>query len=187
MCILKDIFICYTIYPLKTSLFCNICFKWRIYSLLILFFNLFTILDVYSLTRAKESSEAAPTAAEPLSCSICPAFSSDLQVLSSWESNEGPEPQLTLQGEVFTFKPQPHSPKPGQVQGNQEMTGMGDDQLRNQNVRRYEAQLEDDFIGSESDEVRVPSGRGTGTLRFKCIHVVQCVDLTLMTISLSIH
>ncbi|XP_056294471.1 uncharacterized protein C3orf67 homolog isoform X2 [Pseudoliparis swirei] len=108
--------------------------------------------DVYSLTRAKESSEAAPTAAEPLSCSICPAFSSDLQVLSSWESNEGPEPQLTLQGEVFTFKPQPHSPKPGQVQGNQEMTGMGDDQLRNQNVRRYEAQLEDDFIGSESDE-----------------------------------
>ncbi|XP_034388150.1 uncharacterized protein C3orf67 homolog isoform X2 [Cyclopterus lumpus] len=108
--------------------------------------------DVYTCTPAKESSGAALTAAESLSYSICPAFSGDLQVWSSWESNEGPEPQLTLQGEVFTFSSQPHSPKPGQGQGNQEKTEMGDDQVRNKNVRRTEAQLEDDFIGSESDE-----------------------------------
>ncbi|TNN84382.1 Protein FAM3C [Liparis tanakae] len=101
-----------------------------------------------SPSRRMDQSESLAKLRENLSH----ALSSDLQVWSSWESNEGPEPQLTLQGEVFTFASQPHSPKPGQGQGNQEMTGMGDDQLRDQNVRRYEAQLEDDFIGSESDE-----------------------------------
>uniref|UniRef100_A0A8C3A7L5 Uncharacterized protein n=1 Tax=Cyclopterus lumpus TaxID=8103 RepID=A0A8C3A7L5_CYCLU len=110
--------------------------------------------DMSCITKVQNRTSAL-TAAESLSYSICPAFSGDLQVWSSWESNEGPEPQLTLQGEVFTFSSQPHSPKPGQGQGNQEKTEMGDDQVRNKNVRRTEAQLEDDFIGSESDEVRV--------------------------------
>ncbi|XP_031709711.1 uncharacterized protein C3orf67 homolog [Anarrhichthys ocellatus] len=108
--------------------------------------------DVYSCTPAKDSTGAAPTPAESLSCSIRPGFSSDLLDWTSWETNEGTEPQLTLQGEVFTFSSQPHSPKRGQGQGDQEKTEMGDDQVQNKNGRRYEAQLEDDFIGSESDE-----------------------------------
>ncbi|XP_070759257.1 protein CFAP20DC [Enoplosus armatus] len=101
---------------------------------------------------AEESSGAAPTPAESLSCSIRPGLSCDLQVWSSWESNEGSEPQLTLQEEVFTFSSQPHSPKRGQGQGDQEKMEMGDDQVQSKSGRRYEAQPEDDFIGSESDE-----------------------------------
>ncbi|XP_068451276.1 protein CFAP20DC isoform X2 [Clinocottus analis] len=108
--------------------------------------------DVDSCSPARESSRDAPIPAESLSCSIRPGFSSDLQVWNSWESNEGPEPQLTLRGEVFTFSSQPHSPKRGQDQGNQEETEMGHDHVRNKNVRQFEAQLEGDFIGSESDE-----------------------------------
>uniref|UniRef100_A0A8C6WZI9 Zgc:162324 n=1 Tax=Neogobius melanostomus TaxID=47308 RepID=A0A8C6WZI9_9GOBI len=34
----------------------------------------------------------------------------DLQVCSSWDSNEEPEPQLISQQSVFTFSSQPHSP-----------------------------------------------------------------------------
>ncbi|XP_032370199.1 protein CFAP20DC isoform X2 [Etheostoma spectabile] len=101
---------------------------------------------------AKESSGAAPTPAEYLSCSICPGLSCDLQVQSSWENNEGSEPQLTLQEEVFTFSSQPHLPKRGQGQGDQEKMEMGEDQVQSKSGRRYEAQPEDDFIGSESDE-----------------------------------
>ncbi|KAL7407033.1 hypothetical protein ABVT39_001855 [Epinephelus coioides] len=98
------------------------------------------------------SSGAAPIPAESPACSICPGLSSDLEVWSSWESNEGSEPQLTLQEEVFTFSSQPHSPKRGQGQGDQEKMEMGDDQVQSKSGGRYEAQPEDDFIGSESDE-----------------------------------
>ncbi|KAL7407031.1 hypothetical protein ABVT39_001855 [Epinephelus coioides] len=105
-----------------------------------------------SCTPVKESSGAAPIPAESPACSICPGLSSDLEVWSSWESNEGSEPQLTLQEEVFTFSSQPHSPKRGQGQGDQEKMEMGDDQVQSKSGGRYEAQPEDDFIGSESDE-----------------------------------
>ncbi|XP_033995219.1 uncharacterized protein C3orf67 homolog [Trematomus bernacchii] len=98
----------------------------------------------------RESSGSAPSPAEPLRGSIGPGLSRDLQVGSSWESNDGSEPQLTLQEEVFTFSSQPHSPKRGQGQGEQEKMEMGDDPV--QSGRRYEAQPQDDFIGSESDE-----------------------------------
>ncbi|KAI4827835.1 hypothetical protein KUCAC02_031201, partial [Chaenocephalus aceratus] len=98
----------------------------------------------------RESSGSAPSPAEPLRGSIGPGLCRDLQVGSSWESNDGSEPQLTLQEEVFTFSSQPHSPKRGQGQGEQEKMEMGDDPV--QSGRRYEAQPEDDFIGSESDE-----------------------------------
>ncbi|XP_040890483.1 uncharacterized protein C3orf67 homolog isoform X1 [Toxotes jaculatrix] len=108
--------------------------------------------DEHSFSLAKESSRAAPTPAESLSSSIRPGLSSDLQVWSSWESNEGSEPQLALQEEVFIFSSQPHSPKRGQGQGDQEKMEMGDDQVQSKSGRRYEAQPEDDFIGSESDE-----------------------------------
>ncbi|KAJ4927103.1 hypothetical protein JOQ06_014840, partial [Pogonophryne albipinna] len=111
-------------------------------------------LRVYSAGREecslRESSGSAPSPAEPLRGSIGPGLSRDLQVGSSWESNDGSEPQLTLQEEVFTFSSQPHSPKRGQGQGEQEKMEMGDDPV--QSGRRYEAQPEDDFIGSESDE-----------------------------------
>ncbi|XP_068567805.1 protein CFAP20DC [Cebidichthys violaceus] len=121
--------------------------------------------DVYSCTPAKESSGAAPTPAESPSCSIRPRFSSDLQDRSSWESNEGTEPQLTLQGEVFTFASQPHSPKRGQSQGDREKMEMGDDRVQDKTGRRYEARLEDDFIGSESDEDRSYNAFNPGTPR----------------------
>ncbi|XP_037643270.1 uncharacterized protein C3orf67 homolog isoform X1 [Sebastes umbrosus] len=116
-------------------------------------------------TPAKESSRAAPTPAEPLPGSICPGSSGDLRVRSSWESNEGCEPQLTLQEEVFTFSSQPHSPKRGQGQGDQEKMEMGDDQVQSKNAKRYEAQPEDDFIGSESDEDKSYSTFNTATPR----------------------
>ncbi|XP_038552902.1 uncharacterized protein C3orf67 homolog isoform X2 [Micropterus salmoides] len=108
--------------------------------------------DECSCSPARESSGAAPTPAEFLSCTIWSGLSCDLQVWSSWESNEGSEPQLTLQEEVFTFSSQPHSPKRGQGQGDQEKMEMGDDQVQSKSGRRYEAQPQDDFIGSESDE-----------------------------------
>ncbi|XP_059186019.1 uncharacterized protein C3orf67 homolog isoform X2 [Centropristis striata] len=108
--------------------------------------------DECSCTPAKESSGAAPTPAESLPSSICPGLSCDLQVWSSWENDEGSEPQLSLQEEVFTFSSQPHSPKRGQGQGDQEKMEMGDDLVQSKRGRRYEAQPEDDFIGSESDE-----------------------------------
>ncbi|XP_053171503.1 uncharacterized protein C3orf67 homolog [Scomber japonicus] len=108
--------------------------------------------DECCFSTLMKSSRDADTPAETLSCSIRPGLSSDLQVWSSWESNEGSEPQLTLPEVVFTFSSQPHSPKRGQVQGDQEKMEMGDNQVQCKSVRRYEAQPEDDFIGSESDE-----------------------------------
>ncbi|XP_029990857.1 protein CFAP20DC [Sphaeramia orbicularis] len=84
-----------------------------------------------------------------------PGSSSDLQVWSSWESNEGAEPQLSLEEEVFTFSSQPHSPKRGQGQGDQEKTETGDHRVQNKSGRRCDAQPEDDFIGSESDEEKI--------------------------------
>ncbi|KAM7006185.1 protein CFAP20DC [Tautogolabrus adspersus] len=100
-------------------------------------------------TEKPEDPSAEP--AESVSCSIRPGLSGDLQVCSSWESNEGSEPELTLQ-EVFTFISQPHSPKRGQGQGDQEKLEMGYEQVQSRGRRQYEAQPEDDFLGSESDE-----------------------------------
>ncbi|XP_010738184.3 protein CFAP20DC isoform X1 [Larimichthys crocea] len=108
--------------------------------------------DERSCSPASESSGTSPTTAVSLSGSNWPGLSCDLQVCSSWESNEGSEPQLTLQEEVFTFLSQPHSPKRGQSQGDQEKMEMGNYQVHAKSERRYEAQPEDDFIGSESDE-----------------------------------
>ncbi|XP_060897683.1 uncharacterized protein C3orf67 homolog [Labrus mixtus] len=102
-----------------------------------------------SQTEKPEDPSAEP--AVSVSCSIRPGLSGDLQVCSSWESNEGSEPELTLQ-EVFTFLSQPHSPKRGQGQGDQERLEMGYEQVQSRSRRQYEAQPEDDFIGSESDE-----------------------------------
>uniref|UniRef100_A0A3P8T054 CFAP20 domain containing n=1 Tax=Amphiprion percula TaxID=161767 RepID=A0A3P8T054_AMPPE len=108
-----------------------------------------------------ESSTVTPTPAEFQLCSIRPGLSSDLQVWSSWESNEGSEPQLTLQEEVFTFSSHPHSPKRGQGQGDHDKMEVGDDLVQNKSGRRYDAKPEDDFIGSESDEVCFLQGRDT--------------------------
>ncbi|KAF7664308.1 hypothetical protein LDENG_00180650 [Lucifuga dentata] len=107
--------------------------------------------DVYC-SLAKERSRATFTPADSLSGWSRPEFSSDLQVLSSWESNEGSEPQLTLQEEVFTFSSRPHSAKRGQGQGDREKMEIGDDQVQSRSETCYGAQPEDDFIGSESDE-----------------------------------
>ncbi|XP_029006093.1 uncharacterized protein C3orf67 homolog isoform X2 [Betta splendens] len=108
--------------------------------------------EEHGFSAAKENSMAALTPAQSVSCSIRRGLPSDLQVWSSWESNEGLEPQLTLQEEVFTFSSQPHSPKRGQGHGDQQKMEIGDDQVQNKSRRRHEAKPEDDFIGSESDE-----------------------------------
>ncbi|XP_069392653.1 protein CFAP20DC isoform X2 [Paralichthys olivaceus] len=81
--------------------------------------------DKFYFSSAKESFRSAPTTAESLSDWTRPDLSSD---------------------------PQPHSPKRGQGQGDQEKVEMGDDQRQSKSGRRHEAQPEDDFIGSESDE-----------------------------------
>ncbi|XP_041836257.1 uncharacterized protein C3orf67 homolog [Melanotaenia boesemani] len=108
--------------------------------------------DESSCSPAKQSSRITSTPAESPLCSSRPSLSSDPQVWNSWKSNEGSEPQLTLQEEVFTFSSQPHSPRRGQGQGDQGKTEMGDDPVQSRSGRRYHAQPEDDFIGSESDE-----------------------------------
>uniref|UniRef100_A0A3Q2PJ24 CFAP20 domain containing n=1 Tax=Fundulus heteroclitus TaxID=8078 RepID=A0A3Q2PJ24_FUNHE len=109
----------------------------------------YLVVDEQSCSPAKESMEAAPT---PVESQLRSGLSSDLQVWNSWESNEGSEPQLTLQEEVFTFSSQPHSPKRGQSQGDQEKMELGDGQVQSAAGGRRDAQPEDDFIGSESDE-----------------------------------
>ncbi|AWP02711.1 Hypothetical protein SMAX5B_002242 [Scophthalmus maximus] len=108
--------------------------------------------DDFSSSPVKESFISTPTPAESVCGSTRPVLSSDLQVWSSWESNEGSEPQLTLQEEVFIFSSQPHSPRRGQGQDDQEKMEVEDDQEQSKSGRRCEAQPEDDFIGSESDE-----------------------------------
>ncbi|XP_074534619.1 protein CFAP20DC isoform X2 [Halichoeres trimaculatus] len=107
--------------------------------------------DECSCSPDRESSESASTPAKSASCLHHPALSADLRVCSSCESNEGSEPEFTLQ-EVFTFLSQPHSPKRGQGQGNQEKVGTDDGQGQSGSRGRYGAKPEDDFIGSESDE-----------------------------------
>ncbi|XP_028303181.1 protein CFAP20DC isoform X2 [Gouania willdenowi] len=101
---------------------------------------------------AKESSGVTSTPAESQCRSIRPGLSSDLEVRSSLESNEETEPQLSMQEDMFTFSSYPQSPKRGQSQGEQEKMETGDDHAHKESLRRTEAQLEDDFIGSESDE-----------------------------------
>ncbi|XP_047188848.1 uncharacterized protein C3orf67 homolog isoform X7 [Scophthalmus maximus] len=113
--------------------------------------------DDFSSSPVKESFISTPTPAESVCGSTRPVLSSDLQVWSSWESNEGSEPQLTLQEEVFIFSSQPHSPRRGQSQDDQEKMEVEDDQEQSKSGRRCEAQPEDDFIGSESDE---PANQG---------------------------
>lgn len=142
------------------NLFCNTSVSFiekmlrlKLSYVLCLILIFYVTVDKCSFSPGKENFRAAPTSAQSLSCSIRRDLSSDLQVWSSWESNEEPEPQLTLQEEVFTFSSQPHSPKRGQGHGDQEKMEIGDDQVQNKSRRRHEAQPEDDFIGSESDEV----------------------------------
>lgn len=110
----------------------------------------FLILDERSCSPAKESPSTVATTTES---QLLPGLLSDLRVWNSWESNEGSEPQLTVQEEVFTFSSPPHSPKRGQSQGDQAKIEMGDDRVQSKRGGRHYAQPEDDFIGSESDEV----------------------------------
>lgn len=105
-----------------------------------------------SCSAVKESSAASPSTADSSLRSIWSGSSCDLQVCGSGENNEGAEPQLTPREEVFSFLSQPHSPTHGKGQGDQERMAMGND-VQSKSGRRHEAQPEDDFIGSESDEV----------------------------------
>ncbi|XP_032404320.1 protein CFAP20DC [Xiphophorus hellerii] len=107
------------------------------------------VMDEQSCSPANASMEAAPT---PVESQLRSGLSFDPEVWNSRESNEGSEPQLTLQKEVFTFSSQPHSPKRGQSQGDQEKMDLGDGQVQSTGGGRRQAQPEDDFIGSESDE-----------------------------------
>ncbi|XP_054640897.1 uncharacterized protein C3orf67 homolog [Dunckerocampus dactyliophorus] len=109
--------------------------------------------DECGLNSLKNSSTSPPpTPAESPCGSTQPASSPDPQVWSCWESNDGePELRLALREEVFTFSSPPHSPKRGQGQGEQKME-KGGDGVQSLSERRYEAQPQDDFIGSESDE-----------------------------------
>ncbi|XP_029946913.1 protein CFAP20DC [Salarias fasciatus] len=101
---------------------------------------------------AEEGSGVTSIPAEFRLRSIQTGLSPDLQVWSSWESNEGSEPPLGLQEEVFTFSSPPHSPRRGQGQSDQGRMEMGDEQVHSKSQGRCVAQPEDDFIGSESDE-----------------------------------
>lgn len=47
---------------------------------------------------------------------------------------------------------------------------MGDDQIQGKSGRRHEAQPEDDFIGSENDEVCLSLWRSIGTLNVMEMH-----------------
>lgn len=141
----------------------GICFD----SIFFLYLILTFFLDEFCRSPSKERSRATLTPIDLVSGWSRPESSSDLQVWSNWESNEGSEPQLTLQEEVFTFASQPHFAKRGQGQGDRERMEMGDDQVQSRSDTRYGAQPEDDFIGSESDEVRLLFGLGTNTFHFK--------------------
>lgn len=105
-----------------------------------------------SCSAVKESSAASPSTAESSMRSIWSGSSCDLQVCSSGENNEGAEPRLIRREEVFSFLSQPRSPTRGKGQGDQERMAMGND-VESQSGGRHEARPEDDFIGSESDEV----------------------------------
>ncbi|KAG7495103.1 hypothetical protein JOB18_044484 [Solea senegalensis] len=111
-----------------------------------------TLTNMADECSISPTEDSAPTPAESLPCPTPPVLSSDLHVWKSWESNDGSEPQLTLHEEVFVFSSQPHSPKRGQGHGDQEKMEMRDGQAQIGSGQRYEAQPEDDFMGSESDE-----------------------------------
>ncbi|XP_019751269.1 protein CFAP20DC isoform X1 [Hippocampus comes] len=137
--------------------------------------------DESSLNSAGTSSiSPPPTPAEPLPGSTQPASSPDPQVRSCWESNDDePELRLTLQEEVFTFASPPHSPKGGQGRGERK-TEMRGDQVQSPNGTRGEAQPEDDFIGSESDEEKSYSAFPHRTLPADCTpDISQCLDPNL--------
>uniref|UniRef100_A0A087YHF9 CFAP20 domain containing n=1 Tax=Poecilia formosa TaxID=48698 RepID=A0A087YHF9_POEFO len=83
-----------------------------------------------------------------------PESSQQLQTQEQNSSNlvmGKPCPQMESK-EVFTFSSQPHSPKRGQSQVDQEKMDLGDGQAQSTGGGRRQAQPEDDFIGSESDE-----------------------------------
>lgn len=107
--------------------------------------------DACSNSRDNESSGVTTKPAESELFSILPDSSSDPQLWNNSESYEGYEPQLTLQEEDFIFSSQPRSSKWGQGQVDQEKMNTADDLL--QTERQFHTHLEDDFIGSESDEV----------------------------------
>ncbi|XP_024125430.1 uncharacterized protein C3orf67 homolog isoform X8 [Oryzias melastigma] len=106
--------------------------------------------DACSNSRDNESSGVTTKPAECELFSILPDSSSDPQLWNNSESYEGYEPQLTLQEEDFIFSSQPRSSKWGQGQVDQEKMNTADDLL--QTERQFHTHLEDDFIGSESDE-----------------------------------
>uniref|UniRef100_A0A3B4AXG4 OCRE domain-containing protein n=1 Tax=Periophthalmus magnuspinnatus TaxID=409849 RepID=A0A3B4AXG4_9GOBI len=77
----------------------------------------------------------------------------DLRVCSSWDSNEESDPHISTQQSVFTFCFPPHTStqRPGRAQPGHPQKSM--EEWEGPHGRRGGAQLEDDFIGSESDEV----------------------------------
>ena len=137
-----------------------------------------SILDETKCTPAKQSPGVASTPAESCLRLIRPDLSPDLRVWNSWGSNEGSEPQLTLQEGVFTFSSQPHSPKRGQGRGDMGKMETADDQLHSRNGRRYHPQPEDDFIGSESDEVCLLQVRDAALWTRKHLKCILCCQDT---------
>ncbi|XP_077430120.1 protein CFAP20DC isoform X2 [Vanacampus margaritifer] len=134
--------------------------------------------DECSLNSPGTSSiSPAPTPAEPPPGSTRPASSPDPRVRSCWESNdEEPELRLAPQEEVFTYASPPHSPKRGQGRGEPKMEMRGD-QVQSPNGTRSEAQPEDDFIGSESDEEKNCTALPHSTLNADCTpDISQCLD-----------
>lgn len=137
-------------------------------------FFFFFFSDDFSLSPTKDIFRLTTPTSEPPSCPPRAALPRDLQAWSSWESNEGSEPQLTLQEEVFSFSSQPHSPKRGQGQGDQEKMEKGLDQAQSGSGQRHEARPEDDFIGSESDEVLLD--RNTSEVYLECTSEIRGSD-----------
>lgn len=130
-----------------------------------LLFCLCCFLSEGSCSAVKESSAASPSTADSSMRSIWSGSSRDPQVCGSGENNEGAEPRLIRREEVFSFLSQPHSPTRGKGQGDQQRTAMGND-VQSKSGGRREARPEDDFIGSESDEVCLFSGKDVGMRRW---------------------
>ncbi|KAM4613753.1 protein CFAP20DC [Polymixia lowei] len=108
-------------------------------------------------TSAEGSPGAAVKPAESFRRSPGPATrSSDPQVWTDLgESDEGSEPRLSPDDEVFAFSSQPHAARRGQGRGDQGEAEKGD-YFRRNGERRDGAALKDDFAGSESDEDSSP-------------------------------
>lgn len=109
--------------------------------------------DEYSCRTASKSSGAPPTTTVSVPHLDCQVFPCDLQLCSTSDDNEECEPQLKVQEEVFSLLSYPLLPKEEGGQIDQEDTEVENDQLKSNSGRRHEAQPEDDFIGSDSDEV----------------------------------